>query len=149
MPIRTLATIALSVFENLMRPASLRVPLRIATALALLLALTALMWAQIGGGSVVGVITDPSGAPLPGATITITHVETNVKNTTTTNMGGYYEFPLLPAGRYQIEAEAGGFSKTRIEPFTLNTGSRPRFDIKLGVKGSGGTDHGRGHGSDV
>ena len=100
----------------------------------LLFACCSLLSAQIGGGSVVGNVADPSGAPLPGATITITNVETNVKNTTNTNMGGYFEFPLLQAGRYQIESEATGFSKTRVEPFTLNAGSRPRFDLKMALK---------------
>ena len=115
-----------------MNSARLRPNLLLAALLALLLA-SALI-AQIGGGSVVGNVTDPSGAALPGANITITNTETNIKNTTTTNVSGYYEFPLLPAGRYVLEAEASGFSRTRIDEFTLNTGTRPRFDIPLGVK---------------
>src|SRR5205809_5693334 len=101
---------------------------------ALLFAFCNRAGAQIGGGSVVGNVTDPSGAALPGSTVAIINVETNVKNTTTANASGYFEFPLLQAGRYMIEAEASGFSRTKIEEFTLNTGTRPRLDIKLGLK---------------
>ena len=100
----------------------------------LLCALGGALLAQIGGGSVVGNVADQSGAAIPNATITIINTETNIRNTTNTNVSGYYEFPLLPAGRYVIEAEATGFSKTKVDAFTLNTGTRPRFDLKLGVK---------------
>src|SRR5712692_6176569 len=117
-----------------MKSASLRVAKHSAALTALLLGFSSLAGAQIGGGSVVGTVTDPSGAAVAGAGLAIINVETNVKNTTTANDGGYYEFPLLQAGRYAIEAEASGFSKARIEAFTLNTGTRPRLDIKLGLK---------------
>ena len=47
-----------------------------------------------------------------------------------TNDRGYYEFPLLPAGRYVLEAESAGFKRGRSVEFALNTGTRPRIDLR-------------------
>jgi len=53
--------------------------------------------AQIGGGSIVGTVKDPTGAPVPDVQITVHSQETNEERTATTNSDGYYEFPLLPS----------------------------------------------------
>jgi hypothetical protein len=90
-----------------------------------------LVLAQIGGGSLVGNVTDPAGASVVGARVMAKNVETGVTRDTVTNETGYYEFPLLPAGQYTIEAEQQGFRKATTAAFALNTGTRPRVDIKL------------------
>lgn len=90
-----------------------------------------LMWAQIGGGSLVGNVTDPAGASVVGARILAKNVDTGVSRDTVTNETGYYEFPLLPAGQYTLEAEQQGFRKATTAAFPINTGTRPRVDIKL------------------
>jgi hypothetical protein len=90
-------------------------------------------WAQIGGGSIVGTVVDTSDASIVGAQVTVTNVATNQVEKTVTNSVGYFEFPLLPAGRYTLEAEAKGFQRARTAEFALNTGTRPRFDLKLAV----------------
>lgn len=87
--------------------------------------------AQIGGGSLVGYVTDPSGAAVPRAAIRVVNASTNVGHETVSNDLGYYEFPLLAAGRYRIEAEAQGFQKGGRTEFDLNSGTRPRIDLKL------------------
>jgi len=87
--------------------------------------------AQIGGGSIVGTVKDPSGAAVVGATVRALNLETNETRDTATNEAGYYEFPLLPAGRYRLEAKAEGFQRATTAPFTLNAGTRPRFDLAL------------------
>src|SRR3982751_6625373 len=98
-----------------------------------LLGAASLGWAQIGGGSIVGTVTDESGASVSGVKISALNLETNVPQATRTNESGYYEFPLLPAGRYHLEAESNGFQKTISQGFELNTGSRPRVDLQLKV----------------
>src|SRR3954447_13444343 len=97
------------------------------------LAIVPLACAQIGGGSIVGTVTDESGASVSGVKISARNLETNIPQATLTNQSGYYEFPLLPASRYQLEAESTGFQRTVSAPFELNTGSRPRVDLQLKV----------------
>lgn len=93
--------------------------------------LSVVSFAQIGGGSVVGNIADPGGAGVPGAKITAVQSETGVRHETTSNDLGYYEFPLLPVGSYRLDAEKQGFKRSSTGSFTLNAGTRPRFDLRL------------------
>lgn len=88
---------------------------------------------QIGGGSIVGIVHDPSGAAVPSVRIVAHNQDTNEERAVTTNAEGYYEFPLLVAGRYRVTAEAAGFKKVQGQVFALNTGTRPRIDIALSV----------------
>ena len=88
-------------------------------------------WAQISGGSIVGSVLDSSGAAVAGATVTATNVATNEAQKTVTSDIGYFEFPLLPAGRYVLEAEKAGFARERVAEFFLNSGTRPRFDLRM------------------
>ena len=87
--------------------------------------------AQLGGGSIIGFVHDPSGAAVPAVHVTARNQDTNEQRAVTTNGEGYYEFPLLTAGRYQVTVEATGFKKVEGEIFTLNTGTRPRIDLTL------------------
>jgi outer membrane receptor protein involved in Fe transport len=89
--------------------------------------------AQVGGGSVVGVITDEQDSAVPGAKVVAVNTATNGTRETLTNTSGYFEFPLLPAGTYQISVDAKGFQNSRSEKFVLNTGTHPRLDLKLKV----------------
>src|SRR3979409_2335489 len=99
--------------------------------LVLLLAVTAS--AQIGGGSIVGIVKDPTGAHVPGVQVRAHNQGTNEERQVTTNADGYYEFALLPAGTYQLKAEAPGFDKMLGEAFDLAAGTRPRIDFTLQV----------------
>lgn len=92
-----------------------------------------LLKAQIGGGSIVGTVKDPAGAAVPGARVEAVDLDTNETHTTVTNEVGYYEFPLLPAARYRIEAKLEGFQRATTAPFSLNAGTRPRFDLALAL----------------
>lgn len=89
--------------------------------------------AQIGGGSIVGVVTDPTGSPVMGVKVSAHNQRTNEIMQTTTNERGYYEFPLLPAGIYRLEAQAAGFDKAVGAAFELNSGTRPRIDFQLKI----------------
>jgi hypothetical protein len=62
--------------------------------LVLVLAASGAVWAQESRGSITGVVTDPQGAPIPGATVTITNTDTNVSNRGSSNQTGYFEMNL-------------------------------------------------------
>jgi hypothetical protein len=70
------------------------------------------LFAQIGGtGSIQGVITDPSGAVIPGATVTATNIATQVRTTRQTTAAGVYNISPLTAGEYSVTVAADGFQK--------------------------------------
>ena len=60
-------------------------------------------------GDITGVVTDPSGAAIPNATVTLKNTETGTVQTRTTNAQGAYRFPLLNPGTYTVTAAAQGF----------------------------------------
>ena len=60
-------------------------------------------------GSISGTVKDPSGAVIPGATITATNTATNVQTKTVSDDKGFYTFPSLPVGRYNVKVEEEGF----------------------------------------
>ena len=65
-------------------------------------------------GVVTGTITDPTGAVVPGATVIITNVGTNISQTTSTGSDGSYRFSLVPPGTYTIEVKAANFGGVRV-----------------------------------
>src|SRR5262245_34879907 len=65
---------------------------------------------QIGGtGSIQGVVSDPSGAVVPGAGVAALHTATQVRTTRQTTEAGVYTLSPLPAGEYSVIISAGGF----------------------------------------
>src|SRR4051794_8259363 len=75
---------------------------RVTVALALAFG-AAQLNAQIGGtGSIQGTVADPSGAAIPGATVTATNVATNTKTVQQTTEAGFYSIAALPAGQYTV-----------------------------------------------
>src|SRR5260370_41124680 len=71
-------------------------------------------YAQLDTGSIVGTITDPSGAVLPGVTVTATQLETGVATTAVTTDRGQYVFPSLKIGRYSVAAELTGVCRAGV-----------------------------------
>ncbi len=90
-------------------------------------------YAQVAGGSIVGVVSDASGAVLPKASVKAINAGTNQTSETTTNPEGYYEFPILVPGPYNIEVAASGMQSQKSAVFDLYTGTRPRLDFSLNV----------------
>src|SRR5687767_12167468 len=80
--------------------------------LALLLLYASAAAAQAVKGTLLGNVTDQAGLAMPGATMTATEVNTNIRTTTVTNESGYYIFSNLKDGVYRVEAELAGFKKT-------------------------------------
>src|SRR5439155_8014421 len=82
--------------------------------------------------SVQGVVQDQSGAVVPGASITLRHLDTQVTSTTKTNAAGVYRFSSLAPGRYEIVAEASGFQPVKSE-LRLAAGQSAGVNLTLSV----------------
>ncbi len=90
--------------------------------------------AQVGtGGTILGTVTDPSGAAVPNVAITITNADTNVVTHVTSNGSGEYLAPGLQIGRYTLRAEAPGFKVAEQHDIVLNVGDRRPIDLKLEI----------------
>lgn len=101
--------------------------------LVLVLSPTALH-AQILYGSLVGNVTDPTGAAVPGAAVTITNKGTGLSRETTTNDAGEYSFTNVITGSYDVKVVGKGFSphlRTDVQ-ITINNVSRVDFSLEVG-----------------
>src|SRR6185437_12084551 len=78
---------------------------------ALSLAPAEALFAQAVNATLLGTVTDASGASIPNATITITETNTGVSRTAKTNESGNYTVPDLPPGEYSVTVESTGFKK--------------------------------------
>ena len=81
--------------------------------------------------TVLGTVTDPTGASVPNAAIVITETETGVTRNLTTNSDGQYVAPDLHIGQYTVRVSATGFKAAEQKNLTLAVGDRTRLDFKL------------------
>jgi hypothetical protein len=88
-------------------------------------------WAQVSTGQISGVVYDASGAVLPNAQVTVSHPETGLSRTTTSNDTGNYAFTLLPPGKYELKIEAQGFSTQLRKDVTLAVGQQLTLNVTL------------------
>ncbi len=107
----------------------------ILAALTALLITAAPALAQVNTATVYATATDGSGAVIPGATVTLTHVATNVVLKRTTNEVGIATFDFLPIGLYKMEIEADGFKKFEGRNLDLKAGMvvRNNFPLEVGT----------------
>ena len=106
---------------------------RILLALAAAVSIAVPVWAQTSTAEIVGSVTDPSGATIIGATVTITSLQTAHVNRTQTDKIGYYRVQHLPPGTYQIRIEAAGFKVTVLNDVAVNASATTPADAKLQV----------------
>ena len=111
-------------------------------ALALVLGLQAVAYAQTGAASITGLVTDQSGAAVPGVTVTAINQGTNVEYTAVTNATGSYDILSVPVGRYVVKAALTGFKTAATRPITLEAKQIARLDLKMEVGAARG--HRRG-----
>ncbi len=83
--------------------------------------------------TIVGTVTDPTGAAVPNVSITITHTETGQARQVTTNSEGQYIAPNLQNGHYGIRVDASGFKRIEQKSVVLAVGDRTRLDFKLEI----------------
>ncbi len=84
-------------------------------------------------GTISGAVTDSSGAVVPGATVKVTNVNTNVVTTLITNDAGVYNATSLNPGVYTVQAEAKGFKTAVVNGIALEVSANPRVDLVLQV----------------
>jgi hypothetical protein len=89
--------------------------------------------AQTSQAEIRGTVVDQSGAALPGATVTATHVDTGALRTTVTSATGVFLMPAMPLGRYRVQAELAGFGSMIQDNFRLEVGQSAvlTFALKL------------------
>src|SRR5437588_10004690 len=88
---------------------------------------------QTGMGKIQGTVKDASAAVVPGAKVTVTHVATAREYTTSTNETGFYDFPSLQSGPYNIHISAAGMDTFKGE-FLLPPGHTAVVDAALTVR---------------
>ena len=88
-------------------------------------------FAQTGAASLTGIVTDQSGAAVPGATVTATNQATNVNYTAVSNDTGNYTVTSLPVGTYVLKAELSGFKTAATKPLGVEALQTVRVDFKL------------------
>jgi hypothetical protein len=103
-------------------------------AIVALLGVASAGYAQVDRATLSGTVKDPSGAVLAGATVTVTHVATNVATRVKTTNTGNYVVVNLSSGQYLVEAEAAGLQKA-VQSVILEVGLRGRLDLVLSVGG--------------
>ncbi len=108
---------------------------RVAIGLSLAVALTVFAAAQNTNGRVIGIVTDPQGAAVSGAKVTVTNVGTNVSRNTVTDDKGNYQVLDVPIGTYTVTIESRGFAKAKTEPQELTINQALRIDIHMKVGG--------------
>jgi hypothetical protein len=92
-----------------------------------------LCFSQVTSGTILGIVTDPTGAAVVGAKIIITNTDTGVVSNITSNGGGNFEHPYLPNGTYQVAVDAPGFKSFLQKGIILDIGQQYRVDVKLEV----------------
>jgi hypothetical protein len=115
-----------SLLKNMLANSSLLLP-----AVAILVFVTAAQ-AQFRGG-IQGVVTDPSGAVISGANLTLTNNATNLKQETTSNGDGVYNFIALPPGTFTLMAEHSGFTTKTYDNVQIIPEQTNSFNVQLAV----------------
>ena len=96
-------------------------------------ALSAFLAAQDYRGSLLGRVSDPSGAVIPGASVSAVQEGSGLKATTLSNAEGNYILPVLEPGTYTVTVEAPGFKKLVRPQVTVRTGERLELNFQLEV----------------
>jgi NAD(P)H-dependent FMN reductase len=118
-----------------MKRETLRLTAAVAVCAALLLSTaTRAAGRQLAAASLRGVVTDPQGAVIPGASVKVKNTATGATRETTTNNEGLYVLSNLPPGDYELRVEAQGFAaKVSKEPVRLQVGQTLTTDVPLEI----------------
>jgi hypothetical protein len=97
----------------------------------LLLLVSASLVAQTFRGTILGTVTDPQGAVIANATVTVRNLDTGLERTAQTSPDGTYSIPELPIGNYTVTVTQSGFQKSVTSGLALAVGAEKRVDIAL------------------
>src|SRR5262249_45727230 len=106
---------------------------RLVLATSLTMAVAVPARAQVAAGELTGVVTDSTGAALPGVTVTVTNVGTGQPRVSVSGAEGGYRAVNLRRGTYGIDAELSGFTPYRREGLAIATGQKVRVDVTMAV----------------
>ncbi len=93
-------------------------------------------FAQFDTGTIAGTVTDPSGAVVAQAQVTITNMGTSIQKTLATDSGGNFVASALPFGTYVVSAKANGFVETKSRQITLTVDAMVHVNVALSVAGT-------------
>ena len=91
------------------------------------------IYAQVAGATVTGTVTDPSGANIPNAQISMTNSDTGITTNVTTNSAGFYSTPNQIPGPYQVTIRAEGFQTVIRSGIELTVGAHQVLDVSMRV----------------
>jgi hypothetical protein len=92
-----------------------------------------------GAGAITGTVMDAKQAVIPGASVTVTNIDTGVPHGYTTNVDGIYVAPFLQPGHYKVEATASNFGAVEVKDLNLQVGQKLTIDLTLAVKSAAAT----------
>jgi hypothetical protein len=84
-------------------------------------------------GSISGTVTDPTGAIIPGVSVVALDTDTGIQTSTQTNAAGFYNFPALPTGHYEIRITETGFEEYRQTGLVIDVNTALRIDATMKV----------------
>jgi hypothetical protein len=111
--------------------ASMRRSIDLVFALSFVLLISTAAFAQFDTATVVGTVRDNSGAVVPGATVTLTNLDTGITTTRVSDANGSFEFITVRVGRYKVTAELQGFSTAFADNVQVAVGARQRVELQL------------------
>src|SRR2546422_8483775 len=95
----------------------------------LLLAISLTAVAQVTTATIVGTVTDPGSAIVPGAQVTARNIDTGLTRTVTSSDVGTYRIEFLPVGKYTIEVSYTGFKRAYLSDIVLQVNETSRVDV--------------------
>ena len=103
--------------------------MKLRSSLVFLLLVSASLFAQTFRGTILGTVTDPQGAVVAGAEVTVHNVNTGLERTTRTSADGSYSVPELPIGTYNVVATQSGFQTAVISNVAVDVAAEKRVDF--------------------
>ena len=108
----------------------------VSSAILLMLSFSMFAQSQATTGLIQGVVVDPNGAVVSGATVTVRNTETGFERTIQSNSDGLFSAPLLPLGRYRVTTSSSGFTNSVLENVAVTIGQTQSFRIEMKVGGA-------------
>lgn len=103
----------------------------------LMLVINSPLFAQSDRARIIGTVSDPQGAVIPGARVTVTNVATGTSTQTTTDKNGDYQAPELPIGSYKVKVEHDGFKTSETHAYTVEINQVLKVDVRLPIGAKG------------